>query len=82
MENQKIVEHVVENIKKTWLRTEEAQEYLSCGWDMLKKLRDDGVVQCSKVGKLLYWNLADIDRLLKKSVVNAQLHKYYMMKKR
>lgn len=49
---------------KTWLRTNEAAEYLSISNTQLHLLKQNGILPFSKIGGTLYFKKSDIDQIL------------------
>ena len=63
----------VVSIQPKYLSMADAMKYMGCKRDMLCRLRDEGSVRVSKIGKMLYFNLEDMDKLFEKNIINAQL---------
>lgn len=51
-------------IKKRWLRTDEAAEYLNISKPTLLNYRVNNVIPCSKIGGSYYYDVEQIDKLL------------------
>ena len=52
--------------KKRYLKSTEACSYLNISYGKLKKLRIDGILNPSKIGKEFYFSLTEINALLEK----------------
>ena len=61
----------VTEVKRTYLPMSEAAKYMGCTRYMLLGLRDQGKLRCSKIGKMLYFCLEDMDRMFEENLVNA-----------
>lgn len=60
----------VEPVQKKWLSKDEAKAYLGCSDKYLQTLRDTAQVSFSKIGgKMYFYDLASIDRLLEQNRV-------------
>jgi len=55
---------------KTWLRSEEAAEYLKCTLASLKHLRLTGQIPYTKIGNRCFYSVEDIEALLEKNKMN------------
>lgn len=64
----------VVSIQPKYLNMAEAMKYMGCGRDMLYRLRNEGAVRCSKIGKMLYFCVADMDRLFENNLMNGKLY--------
>ena len=53
--------------EKDWLTNQEAQEYLGLSKSTLQRYRDSGLLQYSKVGNRVYYQWAELLRLLDSS---------------
>jgi len=60
----------VEPAPKRWLNKQEAMAYLGVGEDYLKKLRDDASVSFSQDGRMIWYDLASLDRFVLKNKVS------------
>ena len=60
----------VVEVRRTYLPMAEATKYMGCTRYMLMGLRDSGKVRCSKIGKMLYFAVEDMDRLFGDNLVN------------
>lgn len=60
----------VEPVPKRWLNKQEAMAYLGVSEDYLKKLRDDASVSFSQDGRMIWYELASLDRFILKNKVN------------
>ena len=65
----------VVDVKRTYLPMAEATKYMGCTRYMLMGLRDSGMLRCSKIGKMLYFSVEDMDKLFEDHVVNAVAYK-------
>ncbi len=65
----------VVDVKRTYLPMVEATKYMGCTRYMLMGLRDSGMLRCSKIGKMLYFSVEDMDKLFEDNVVNAVAYK-------
>lgn len=54
----------VEHVPKRWLNKQEAMAYLGVSEDYLTKLREDAEVSFSQVGKMIWYELASLDRFV------------------
>jgi excisionase family DNA binding protein len=62
--------HTVEPIKKKWLTTQEACEYLGgCSRDFLENLRENAEITFAQVGRMYFHELASIDRMFERHKV-------------
>lgn len=59
----------VEPIQKLWLSKNEAMAYLGCSADFLQTLRDNAQVSFSRVGKMIWYDIRSIDRMLERNRV-------------
>lgn len=59
----------VEPAPKRWLSKQEAMAYLGVGEDYLKKLRDNASVSFSQDGRMIWYDLASINRYILKNKV-------------
>ena len=50
-----------------WLKTADAEKYLSCNQSTLLNLRNQGVLPSYKLGGTIYYNRLDIDRIIEQS---------------
>ncbi|MBR9916749.1 helix-turn-helix domain-containing protein [bacterium] len=57
--------------KKVWLRTKEAERYLSISSTQLHILKKDGVLPFRKIGGLIYFKKEEIDHVLDSSNVEV-----------
>lgn len=60
----------VEPMQKKWLSAKEAKEYFGCKDDFLQRLRDEALVSFSRFGKMIWYELASIERFLEQHRVN------------
>lgn len=61
----------VMDVQRPYLPMSEAMIYFGCKRDMLEGLRDNGKVRCSKVGRMLYFNVQDMERVWEENLTNA-----------
>lgn len=55
--------------QKKWLSKQEAMAYLGVGEDYLTKLRNEAKVSFSQDGRMIWYDLASIDRFILKNKV-------------
>lgn len=60
----------VEPVPKRWLNKQEAMAYLGVSEDYLTKLREDAEVSFSQVGKMIWYELASLDRFVLRNRVS------------
>lgn len=60
----------VEPVQKKWLSSKEAQNYLGCGDDYLRRIRERGEVVFCQDGRKTWYDIASIDRFMKRIRVN------------
>lgn len=60
----------VEQVPKRWLNKQEAMAYLGVSEDYLTKLREDAEVSFSQVGKMIWYELASLDRFVLRNRVS------------
>ena len=58
---------VVARVEKLWLSTREAMEYLDCSRDFLETLRTYPGLNVYKLGRLVYYEKASIDLVMRKN---------------
>ncbi|WP_333615641.1 helix-turn-helix domain-containing protein [Bacteroides pyogenes] len=59
----------VTSAPKRWLTNQEAEKYLGCKQTFLKNLRLTGQLHFYKVGGLILYDVADLDKLVIKNKV-------------
>ena len=59
----------VESIQKVWLSKDEAMAYLGCSADYLQTLRNTAQISFSQIGKMIWYDLRSINRMLEKNRV-------------
>lgn len=64
------VQAKVEQVPKRWLNKQEAMAYLGVSEDYLTKLREDAEVSFSQVGKMIWYELASLDRFVLRNRVS------------
>lgn len=60
----------VESVPKRWLNKQEAMAYLGVGEDYLAKLRNEAKISFYQEGRMIWYDLASIDRFVLKNKVN------------
>lgn len=60
----------VESVQKRWLNKQEAMAYLGVGEDYLAKLRNEAKISFYQEGRMIWYDLASIDRFVLKNKVN------------
>lgn len=65
----------VMDVKRTYLPMIEATKYMGCTRYMLMGLRDSGMLRCSKIGKMLYFSVEDMDKLFEDNIINNAAYK-------
>lgn len=60
----------VESVQKRWLNKQEAMAYLGVGEDYLAKLRNEAKISFYQEGRMIWYDLASIDRFVIKNKVN------------
>lgn len=55
--------------QKKWLSKQEAMAYLGVGEDYLTKLRNEAKVSFSQDGRMIWYDLASIDRYILKNKI-------------
>lgn len=73
-EVQKGCKTMVMPVQKMYLSMREVMNYLDCKRDLVDRLRMTGKVRSYKLGKLLYFNLGDINRVIEDGLQNKNLH--------
>jgi Helix-turn-helix domain len=58
------VQHLINNSSKEWLRTDEAQEYLTCNRMTLLNLRNQHKLNWFKLGGMIFYNRKDLDKTI------------------
>ncbi|MBR9861569.1 helix-turn-helix domain-containing protein [bacterium] len=53
-----------------WLRTSQAQAYLSCSRSVINKLRESKILPYYNLGGMVYFNREEIDRIIEDSKVD------------
>lgn len=56
---------------KQWLKSDEVRQLLNISPGTLQNFRINGILTYSKIGGIMYYDQADIDKLLNKNKVNA-----------
>lgn len=59
----------VEPAPKRWLNKQEAMAYLGVGEDYLQKLRENAEISFSKKDRMIWYDLASLDRFVLKNKV-------------
>lgn len=59
----------VEPAPKRWLNKQEAMAYLGVGEDYLTKLRNEAKISFSQDGRIVWYDLASIDKYILKNKV-------------
>ncbi len=57
----------VDTLSKKWLSNSEAQSYLGVSAGFLQNLRETAKIPFSKVGQVIFYKVADIDRLIERN---------------
>lgn len=60
----------VEPVNKIWLSAREACAYLDCSLDFLETLRNKTPVKITRVGRMIWYDLASLNLFLDKNRVN------------
>ncbi|MFV0193981.1 helix-turn-helix domain-containing protein [Empedobacter falsenii] len=66
-------DYLEHNIKHKWLRTKDVCEQLGISNSTLKKMRINNQITFSRIGKVYYYDVEDIDKLLEKNKVSRLL---------
>ena len=64
-----VKDHKGNSVRKTYLPTSEAAEYLSISTLTLRKLRERGLVRMVMIGNKQLYNLSDLDAFLEEKRV-------------
>lgn len=64
------VQAKVEPVQKRWLNKQEAMAYLGVGEDYLTKLRNNAEISFSQDGRMIWYDLASLDRFVLKNKVS------------
>ena len=59
----------VEPIAKKWLSKDEAKSYIGCSDDFLRTLRENALVSFSQFGKMIWYDISSIDRIIQSNKV-------------
>ncbi len=57
--------------QKQWLKSNEVRKLLNISHGTLQNLRTNGTVTYTKIGSIMYYDQADIDKLLNGNKINA-----------
>ena len=60
----------IESAPKRWLNKQEAMAYLGVGEDYLSKLRNNADISFSQDGRMIWYDIASLDRFILKNKVN------------
>lgn len=63
------VQAKVEPAQKRWLNKQEAMAYLGVGEDYLTKLRNNAEISFSQDGRMIWYDLASLDRFVLRNKV-------------
>ncbi len=60
----------VEPVQKTWLSAKEAMDFLGCGIDFLRDIRNSAEVSFAQYGnKMIWYELRSLERFIEKNRV-------------
>lgn len=60
----------IELVPKRWLNKQEAMAYLGVGEDYLTKLRNNAEISFSQDGRMIWYELASLDRFVLRNKVS------------